>query len=129
MIISRSGGIGRRDSLKNCWGATSHVGSSPTFGTIEVAELCSGSTGDFGSLSPGSNPGSAAILLPQDAYLQVVIMGIKENVQQLLNELPSGVELVAAAKDRTAEEVLQAVEAGVKIIGENYVQEAEKIYG
>ena len=25
-----------------------------------VAELCSGSTGDFGSLSPGSNPGSAA---------------------------------------------------------------------
>jgi hypothetical protein len=25
-----------------------------------TAELCSGSTGDFGSLSPGSNPGSAA---------------------------------------------------------------------
>ena len=25
------------------------------------AELCSGSTGDFGSLSPGSNPGSAAL--------------------------------------------------------------------
>ena len=24
------------------------------------AELCSGSTGDFGSSSPGSNPGSAA---------------------------------------------------------------------
>jgi len=56
-------------------------------------------------------------------------MGIRENVQQLLNELPGGVELVAAAKDRAAEEVLQAVEAGVKIIGENYVQEAEKIYG
>jgi len=55
-------------------------------------------------------------------------MGIRENVQQLLSELPSGVELVAAAKDRTAEEVLKAVEAGVKIIGENYVQEAEKIY-
>jgi pyridoxal phosphate enzyme (YggS family) len=55
-------------------------------------------------------------------------MGIKENVQQLLNELPGGVELVAAAKDRTAEEVLQAVEAGINIVGENYVQEAEKIY-
>ena len=27
----------------------------------KIAELCSGSTGDFGSLSPGSNPGSAAI--------------------------------------------------------------------
>ena len=26
----------------------------------DTAELCSGSTGDFGSLSPGSNPGSAA---------------------------------------------------------------------
>ncbi|MDH5781362.1 MAG: YggS family pyridoxal phosphate-dependent enzyme [Dehalococcoidia bacterium] len=56
-------------------------------------------------------------------------MGIKENVQQLLNELPDGVELVAAAKDRTAEEVLEAVEAGIKIVGENYVQEAEEIYG
>ena len=27
---------------------------------LEIAELCSGSTGDFESLSPGSNPGSAA---------------------------------------------------------------------
>jgi len=56
-------------------------------------------------------------------------VGIGENVHQLLNELPSGVELVAAAKARTAEEVLQAVESGVKIVGENYVQEAEGIYG
>ena len=29
------------------------------------AELCSGSTGDFGSSSPGSNPGSAATVIPQ----------------------------------------------------------------
>ena len=56
-------------------------------------------------------------------------MGIRENVQQLLNELPSGVELVAATKTRTAEEVLKAVESGVKIVGANYVQEAERIYG
>jgi pyridoxal phosphate enzyme (YggS family) len=56
-------------------------------------------------------------------------MGIKENAKRLLNELPGGVELVAAAKDRTAEEVLEAVGAGIKIIGENYVQEAEKVYG
>jgi hypothetical protein len=55
-------------------------------------------------------------------------VGIRKNVQQLLNELPSGVELVAAAKDRTAEEVLEAVESGIKIVGENYVQEAEKNY-
>jgi len=55
-------------------------------------------------------------------------MGIRENVQQLLSELPSGVELVAASKSRTAEEVLEAVESGIRIVGENYVQEAEKIY-
>jgi pyridoxal phosphate enzyme (YggS family) len=56
-------------------------------------------------------------------------MGIKENIQKLLSELPTGVELVAAAKKRTPGEVLQAVEAGLKIIGENYVQEAEKARG
>ncbi|HEK86041.1 MAG: YggS family pyridoxal phosphate-dependent enzyme [Candidatus Saccharicenans sp.] len=49
---------------------------------------------------------------------------IKENVRQLLQELPPGVELVAAAKQQTPEKILAAVEAGVKIIGENYVQEA-----
>jgi len=53
---------------------------------------------------------------------------IKENVSQILAELPQGVELVAAAKGRTPEEVLEAVEAGVKIVGENYIQEAERAY-
>ena len=55
-------------------------------------------------------------------------MGIRENIQKLLGELPAGVELVVAAKSRTAKEVLEAVEAGIKIVGENYVQEAEKNY-
>jgi len=36
--------------------------------------------------------------------------------------------LVAAAKTRKPEEILQAIEAGVKIVGENYVQEAERAY-
>ncbi len=49
---------------------------------------------------------------------------IEENVQRILKELPPGVELMAAAKSRTPQEILRAVEAGVKIIGENYVQEA-----
>lgn len=53
---------------------------------------------------------------------------IRENVRAILEELPAGVELVAAAKSRTPEEVLEAVEAGVKIIGENYVQEALKAF-
>jgi len=49
---------------------------------------------------------------------------ITNNVKQILAELPPGVELVAAAKSKTPEEILEAAEAGVKIVGENYVQEA-----
>ena len=55
-------------------------------------------------------------------------MSIKQRVQKLLSELPDDVELVAAAKARQPEEILEAIEAGVKIIGENYVQEAERAY-
>ena len=53
---------------------------------------------------------------------------IKQNVQKILGELPNGIELVAAAKTRTPEEILEAVQAGIKIIGENYIQEAKKAY-
>jgi len=51
---------------------------------------------------------------------------IKENVQKILEELPKGVELVAAAKERSAAEIAEALEAGVKIVGENYVKEARE---
>jgi pyridoxal phosphate enzyme (YggS family) len=53
---------------------------------------------------------------------------IKDNVAAILRQLPPGVELVAAAKTRTAAEILEAVEAGVKIVGENYVQEAADVF-
>jgi len=53
---------------------------------------------------------------------------IRENVARILAELPDGVELVAAAKTRTPEEVLEAVQAGIKIIGENYIREAKPAY-
>jgi pyridoxal phosphate enzyme (YggS family) len=53
---------------------------------------------------------------------------IRQNVNQILNELPDGVQLVAAAKTREPREILEAIEAGIKIIGENYVQEAERAY-
>jgi len=46
-----------------------------------------------------------------------------------MDEMPAGVRLVAAAKTREPREILEAVEAGVKIVGENYVQEAERAYG
>ena len=53
---------------------------------------------------------------------------IKQNITQILSELPDGVQLVAAVKARTPEEVLEAVGAGANILGENYIQEAERAY-
>lgn len=52
---------------------------------------------------------------------------ISENVKNILQELPASVELVAAAKTRTAEEIQAAIDAGIRIIGENYIQEAEEV--
>ena len=51
---------------------------------------------------------------------------ISRNVKALLAELPPGVELVAACKTRTPQEVLEAIEAGITIVGENYLQEAQQ---
>jgi pyridoxal phosphate enzyme (YggS family) len=53
---------------------------------------------------------------------------IKDNVREILKELPKEVQLVAAAKKRKPEEILEAIEAGIKIIGENYIREAKKVY-
>jgi PLP dependent protein len=53
---------------------------------------------------------------------------ITANVKAILAELPAGVGLVAAAKTRTAAEILEAIDAGVAIIGENYVQEAAGVF-
>ncbi len=53
---------------------------------------------------------------------------IKQNIARILSELPDGVQLVAAVKTRAPEEILEAIESGVKILGENYVQEAERAY-
>jgi hypothetical protein len=49
---------------------------------------------------------------------------IAENVRHILEELPPGVELIAAAKSQPVDKVLESVDAGVHIIGENYVQDA-----
>ena len=53
---------------------------------------------------------------------------IKLNTEKILSELPKGVELVAAAKMKTPEEITEAIEGGVKIVGENYVQEAAEAF-
>jgi len=53
---------------------------------------------------------------------------ISNGVKKILAELPEGVTLVGAAKTRTPKEIQEAIDAGVKIIGENYVQEAERAF-
>ena len=54
---------------------------------------------------------------------------IEENVRRILEELPPNVRLLAATKGRSVEEIERAIDAGVNLIGENYVQEAAKKYG
>ena len=50
---------------------------------------------------------------------------IEERVRRTLEGLPNRVELVAAAKTRTLDEIRAAIAGGVRIVGQNYVQEAE----
>jgi PLP dependent protein len=52
-------------------------------------------------------------------------VSIEQNVKQILKTIPGGVKLVAVAKTRTPEEILAAVTAGITVVGENYVKEAE----
>ncbi len=51
---------------------------------------------------------------------------IKENTQSILRSLPPGVELVAATKERSVAQIKEAVAAGVRIVGENYIKEAQE---
>ena len=50
---------------------------------------------------------------------------IAEQTNRLIATLPPHVTLVAAAKTRSAEEARAAIDAGIHIIGHNYVQEAK----
>jgi PLP dependent protein len=53
---------------------------------------------------------------------------IREEVKKIIAGLPAGVTLVGAAKTRTPYEIIEAIDAGLTIVGENYVQEAEQAY-
>lgn len=53
---------------------------------------------------------------------------IQESVNEIKHSLPPDILLVAAAKTRTPDEVAQAIEAGISVLGYNYVQEAEQIH-
>jgi len=53
---------------------------------------------------------------------------IDKNIKELLSEISGNIAVVAAAKMRTPEEVGQAILSGIDIIGENYIQDAEKCF-
>lgn len=52
---------------------------------------------------------------------------IEARVSAILETLPPGVILVAAAKSRSLEEVEAAIRAGISHVGHNYVQEARQM--
>ncbi len=49
---------------------------------------------------------------------------IKENVKSILANIPEGIKLVAATKERSLEEIEELSGTGVDTIGENYIQQA-----
>jgi len=53
-------------------------------------------------------------------------MTTEDRVRAILETLPPHVQLVAAAKTRSPEEIRAAIDAGIRIVGQNYVQEAQR---
>ncbi len=51
---------------------------------------------------------------------------IKKNTEDILKELPNTVTVVAAGKSRSVSEIEEAAAAGIRIVGENYLKEAEE---
>jgi hypothetical protein len=52
---------------------------------------------------------------------------IKNNYLKVKQEIPEDIRIVVAAKTRTPDEIKAVAEAGCRMIGENYVQEAQSI--
>ena len=52
---------------------------------------------------------------------------ITSTARNLLALLPRHVTLIAAAKSRSIDEVLAAIEGGIQVVGHNYVQEARQM--
>lgn len=55
-------------------------------------------------------------------------MHVAENYRRIREEIPDNVTMVLAGKTRTPEEIEEVIETGATDIGENYVQEAEKMH-
>jgi pyridoxal phosphate enzyme (YggS family) len=56
-----------------------------------------------------------------------MINSITENYHKIRQEIPDYVTIVLASKTKSAEEIKEVIDAGATDVGENYVQEAEKI--
>ena len=55
-------------------------------------------------------------------------MSIRERVQDILREVNGRAEVEAAAKGRTAREIDEVIEAGIRIVGENYISDLKSVY-
>ncbi len=56
-------------------------------------------------------------------------MQIAANYAKLREEIPDRVTIVLAGKTRSVEEIVEVIDAGATDLGQNYVQEAEQMYG
>jgi PLP dependent protein len=52
---------------------------------------------------------------------------IAENVQAVLSAIPANVDVVAVGKGHTAAEIREVISAGIRLVGENYLQEARTV--
>jgi pyridoxal phosphate enzyme (YggS family) len=55
-------------------------------------------------------------------------MSVSKNYARIRREISDDVTIVVSCKTRTAEEILEVIDAGATDIGENYVQEAGQMY-
>jgi pyridoxal phosphate enzyme (YggS family) len=55
-------------------------------------------------------------------------MSISKNYARIRREIPDDVTIIVSCKTRTPEEIREVIYAGATDIGENYVQEAERMY-
>jgi len=54
---------------------------------------------------------------------------VSERVQRILRQVPSHVTVVAAAKGARPEDLIEALEAGIHVVGQNHVSEARTMRG
>jgi len=57
---------------------------------------------------------------------ELVMTTVSERVHQILRDIPAHVTVVAAAKGVSTEAVIEALEAGIRVVGENHIAEARQ---